>query len=118
MSVGVFCDNGLKVVFDSTKVQLINEHDKIVLIGMRDHRKMYMLPMSQALSNEDLIANTSIFQLNSNARTIAQRVQFLSRTFGNAADSTLLTSATATHLKSVPNISAANIRKYPPNSIQ
>ena len=63
-------------------------------------------------------ANVSIYHLNSTARTVAQRVDFLSRIFGNPADSYLHTAAVAGHLKSIPNITAENIKEFAPNNIE
>ena len=141
VSIGVLCDNGLKAIFDAEKVEIVDQQGNVLLTGNRDHRKMYMLPIKQSassnyltdtqsngctsttdaiapVSTDNLAANASIYHLNSNARTVAQRVDFLSRTFGNPADSYLHTAATAGHLKSVPNVTAEHIREYAPNNIE
>ena len=142
ISIGVLCDNGLKAVFDATKVDIINQDGDVLLTGHRDSRKMYMLPIVQSDSANNCTtgvqqgnahaittlpvsaadtaghANVSIYHLNSNARTVAQRVDFLSRTFGNPADSYLHTAAVAGHLKSIPNVTADNIKEFAPNNIE
>ena len=97
MSISKFCDNGLKAVFDAKKIDLIDINGNVVLTGNRDHRGMYMLPIKQSGAATSTstnvpsdpalpLVNASIYSLNSNARTIAQRVAFLSKTFGNPAD--------------------------------
>jgi hypothetical protein len=128
ISIGVLCDNGLTVTFDAQSVHIIDKNNTVVLTGRRDHRKMYMLPMTQdnialgsSMQSQPVTtpasANATIYSLVSTARTVAQRVEFLSQTFGNPADSTLLTAAESTHLKSVPNITVDNIRQFAPDSI-
>ena len=125
ISIGVLCDNGLKATFDDKKVEITDNANNIVLTGRRDHRRMYMLPITndtQPISCSDLetpaVANASIYSLLSNARSVAQRVDFLSKTFGNPADSSLLAAAEAGHLNTVPNVSVENIRNFAPDSIE
>ena len=128
LSIPVFCDNGLTVTFDAKQVKLTDSEDTVVLTGTRDSRGMYMLPLTVplpqttckpiTLADPTGAANLSIFALNSNARTVAQRVSFLSKSLGNPADSTLIQAAIETHLKSVPNLTAAQIKQYAPNSIE
>jgi hypothetical protein len=124
----VLCDNGLTASFDATKVDITNAAGKVILTGQRHARRMYMLPITQpnhdltvpsnAAPDVDAVANVSIFSLLSPARSVAQRVAFISKTFGNPADSTLVSAALATHLKSIPNVTVKNIQQFLPNSIE
>ena len=128
LSIGVLCDNGLKATFDSTKVDITNTAGEVVLSGNRDSRRMYMLPIAQpnvppvratnVVPDTASVANASIFSLLSTARSVAQRVAFTSSMLGNPADSTLVSAALATHLKSIPNVTTKNIQNFLPNSIE
>ena len=114
LSIGVFCDHGMIAYFDDSKIEIRNKQtNDIVLSGRRDHRGMYMLPLAQSTSQ----ANSSIYSQLSSSQSCAKRIAFISQALGNPADSTLLAAAKAGYLNSVPNVTADQIRKYSPDSI-
>ena len=105
--------------FDELKLEIRNKQTgAIILTGRRDHRGMYMLPLTQqVLLSATASANSSIYSHLSSSQSCAKRIAFISKAFGNPADSTLLAAAKAGHLTSVPNITADQVRKYSPDSI-
>lgn len=118
LSIGKFCDHGMIAMFDNTKLEIRNKTtNDVILTGKRDHRGMYMLPLTQNTTIHEQ-ANSSIYSMLSNSRSCAKRVAFLSAALGNPADSTLLAAVKEGHLKSVPNITADQVRVYAPNSIE
>ena len=118
LSIGKFCDHGMIAIFDDKKLEIRNKlTNTVILSGRRDHRGMYMLPMTQEETSCES-ANSTIYSMLSNSRSCAKRVAFLSSVLGNPADSTLLAAVKEGHLKSVPNITADQVRIYAPNSIE
>lgn len=118
LSIGKFCDHGMTATFDDTKVEIRNKlTGNIVLAGKRDNRGMYMIPLIATSSEPYQASNSTIYSII-NDKPVATRVAFLSATLGNPADSTFLHAAQQGHLNSIPNITADQIRKYPPNSIE
>ena len=119
LSIGQFCDHGMVAHFDESKLEILDKHTgALILTGQRDNRGMYMLPLVQPTNLPSLHANSSVFTQLSSSRSCARRVSFISSAFGNPADSTLLKAAKAGFLKSIPNVTVDQIRKYSPDSIK
>ena len=114
LSIGKFCDNGMTALFDDSSITISNKiTGEPVLTGRRDSRGMYMLPLITP-TIASYSANSSIYC----QRTDAQLIAFISSSWGNPADSTLLRATEAGYLKSIPKFTPEKIRRYKPNSIE
>jgi hypothetical protein len=121
LSIGQFCDNGTTAHFDDTTLEI---RDKVtgntVLTGRRDHRGMYMIPLTQSVpaATSTLTANASIYAHLSSSRSCIQRVAFIAKAFGNPTPATLIAATKCTHLNSIPNLTYDQVRNYAPDSIE
>ena len=118
LSIGQLCNDNMEAIFDKNSVRIIDSSTKnVILTGSRHHTGIYNLPLT-TVNNDSNAAFASIYSHLATKISIKERIKFISSAFGNPADSTLIAAANEGHLKSIPNITASQIRHHLPNSIE
>lgn len=128
LSIGQLCDSGYKAVFDSTTVSINDTSGRSVLVGYRDQEtRLYMINLDSAEyhstaaidpgNTTSVVADGAASESLYITRNQAETVQFFHACLGSPADSTYIAAATKGYLDSFPGLTAAIIRKYPPNSL-
>ena len=128
LSIGQFCDSGFKATFEASSVIISDMNNTPVLIGYRDNKtKLYMIDLNSVhtapvntTSMSEIITDMTVGATNESlyvARNQPKTVQFYHACLGSPSDSTYINAATKGYLDSFPSLTAAMIRKHPPNSI-
>lgn len=128
LGIGDLCDAGLVAVFDKNKVFIVDPNQKsVVLTGNRDQKtRLWMIQLSPITQGEEKKAcsaaatsknsprktpyranNVSAQQLD----TVGDRVEFFSRTFASAAETTLFQAVKKRWIK-FPGITAKILRRH------
>jgi hypothetical protein len=115
LSIGTFCDNGMRAVYDRDSVTIEDSSGNVVLRGNRDfNTKLWMINLDPAEQPSPTILTASqVVHHESNAA----RVAYYHACLGSPAVSTFIAAAENDQLRSFPGLTAAMIRKNMPNPI-
>ena len=100
LSIGQLCDAGCTALFDKKKLYIFNK-GKIIMQGTRQKSKLWT------------IDNTAHHSLNSviDAPTIAERIEFFSRSLFSPTLPTLTKAISAGYLSSFPEVTTKQLRR-------
>ena len=114
ISIGQLCDHGCTAHFSATDVT-IHYHDKIVLRGTRSlHTKLWTLQMPNTPLTLPPVIPDSANALVHNP-TIAARIEFYHSALFSPALTTWCTALDAGHFTTWPELTSAQVRRYPLN---
>ena len=104
LSIGQLCDAGCTALFDKYKLYIFF-NGKIILQGTRQKSKLWTMDQTTHHSVNAVI----------DAPTIAERIEFYSRSLFSPTLSTLAQAIKAGYLSSFPRITTKQLRRWPPN---
>ena len=106
LSIGQLCDAGCSALFDKHKLYIFY-NGKIILQGTRQQSKLWTIDKDNHHSLNSVI----------DAPTIAERIEFYSRSLFSPTLSTLEKAIKAGFLSSFPVVTTKQLRKWPPQPV-